>query len=299
MRNHISTLLKGVAMGAADVVPGVSGGTVAFITGIYETLIESLKSFDHHAAKELFSGQFKKFWSRVNGPFLLSLFIGIAISILTLARVMEHLLINYPIATWSLFFGLIVASTIMIRGKVTNWRVAESLFFIIGLAIAVWLALTTPAESSEALWFIFISGAIAITAMILPGISGSFILLLMGKYAFMMNALNTFNLPVIFTFIGGAVVGLLLFSHFLSWLLKNYHNGTIALLTGFMAGSLVKVWPWKRLSSLYEGIDWPTTPGHYSDLTGGSSYLFVALLLATIGFLLPIILEKSAKIGQD
>lgn len=276
-------------------VPGVSGGTIAFMTGIYKELIDSLKSIDHISISLLFKGKFKELWERINGTFLLSLLAGIMISILSLARLMQYLLANHPIPLWSFFFGLVAASTILILKDIKKWSIAPLFLFVFGAAVAVWISIATPAQTSEELWFIFLCGMVAICAMILPGISGSFILVLMGKYAFMMGALNGFNIPVIITFIAGAAIGLISFSHFLSWLLNRFYIGTIALLAGFMSGSLVKVWPWKLPSESTMEIELPTLPGRFSDLSGSSSQLFLAILFLLTGAILVFGIEFFAK----
>lgn len=295
MKKYLVTAIKGVAMGAADVIPGVSGGTIAFMTGIYTELITSLKSIDFNSLKLLLKGDIKRFWTAINGYFLLSVFSGILFSIFTLARLMQYLLINHPIPLWSFFFGLIAASAVFILRDVKEWKYAHVLALLAGIAVAAWISVVSPAETTDAWWFIFISGTIAICAMILPGISGSFILLLMGKYAFMMGAIKELNIPVMLVFIAGAAIGLIAFSHFLSWLLKRYYAQTIALLAGFMAGSLVKVWPWKAESLVYEGIFHPILPSQFENLTETSPQLIWALLFAAIGITIVFAIEIIAK----
>ncbi|MEA4868163.1 MAG: DUF368 domain-containing protein [Bacteroidia bacterium] len=295
MLKYLLTFIKGIGMGAADVVPGVSGGTIAFMTGIYEELIDSLRSIDHAAISLLLKGKVNEFWLKINGKFLLTLFSGILLSIFTLARLMGYLLIHHPVPLWSFFFGLIIASAIFILKHIDKWRIPYVLALVAGIAIAAWISLVSPGETTEELWFVFVSGMIAICAMILPGISGSFILLLMGKYAFMMTAIKDFNIAVIVVFALGAGLGLISFSHFLGWLLKRYYKTTIALLSGFMAGSLVKVWPWKKPSGLAEGIDFPAMPSYYEQITGNDPQLFLAVLFLLIGVLLVWGLEIAAK----
>jgi len=295
MIRYFLTTLKGIAMGAADVVPGISGGTIAFMTGIYQELIDSLKSIDHIAVKKLIKLDIKAFWNHINGSFLLAVFSGILFSIFTLARLMTFLLVNHPIPLWSFFMGLVTASTIFIMKEVKGWDFRIYLSVTIGIAIAVWISLVSPTETSNALWFIFISGVIAICAMVLPGISGSFILLLMGKYAYMMSAINELNIPVIIVFVLGAATGLISFSHLLSWLFKKYHDITIALLAGFMVGSLVKVWPWKTPSLNYEGIDYPALPSQFEAVTGHSPQIFRALFFLIIGLSIVYVIEFLAN----
>ena len=295
MLKYLSLIIKGIAMGAADVVPGVSGGTIAFMTGIYEKLISSIKSIDHIAFGLLLKGNIKLFWEKINGSFLISVFGGVMISILSLARLMEYLLVNHPIPLWSFFFGLIIASSFFILKHIEKWNLATFISLIAGIAIAVWISIVSPAQTTEALWFVFLSGMVAICAMILPGISGSFILLLMGKYAFMMTAIKDFDFVVILVFVAGAAIGIISFSHFLSWLLKRFYSFTIAILSGFMAGSLVKVWPWKTQSLRFEGLDYPTSPSNYEVFSGNDPQIVWAVFFLSSGVLLVLTIEFIAK----
>jgi putative membrane protein len=295
--------LKGIAMGAADVIPGVSGGTIAFITGIYEELINSIKSVNLSAIKLLFTGKFAEFWKAVNGTFLLSLLTGIAISILSLAKGLKYLLDHYPILVWSFFFGLVVASAIYVARTIPKWNLGTVASGIAGIIIAYFITIITPAEANTTTWFIFLSGAIAICAMILPGISGSFILVLLGMYKFILEAVGNFELAVIFTFLAGAAIGIISFSNILSWLLKKYHNLTIALLAGFMIGSLNKVWPWKEVVETFTDrhgeikplLEENILPGTYEQLTGNQAFLGGAIALAVIGFALIFVIESIAN----
>ena len=248
-KDYILLTLKGMGMGAADVVPGVSGGTIAFISGIYEELINTLKSIDLNAAKLLFSGKIADFWKAINGSFLAAVFAGIAISVLSLARVLGYLLENHPVLIWSFFFGLILASALLVGRKIKQWGPPVYIATIIGAAIAFYITVATPATTPTSLWFVFVSGAIAICAMILPGISGSFILLLLGQYRFILDSISALRADVLAVFLAGCAVGLLSFSRLLSWMFARYHDLTVALLTGFMIGSLNKVWPWKNVLS--------------------------------------------------
>lgn len=287
-------------MGAADVVPGVSGGTIAFITGIYEELINSLKSINGSAVKLLLQFKIADFWKAVNGNFLSALIFGIFISFLSLAKLIKYFLEEQPILIWSFFFGLIVASAIVIAKKITEWKLRTIIALFIGVAIAYFVTVVTPAETPSSYWFLFLSGALAICAMILPGISGAFILLLLGKYEYILNAISSFKLDVIAVVGAGAVIGLLSFSNLLSWLLKKYHNMTIALLAGFMIGSLNKVWPWKQTVSTFidrHGIEKPLLqenilPNTFEQVLLQDSKLVFAILLAIAGFLLIWMMEK-------
>ncbi len=295
--------LKGIAMGAADVIPGVSGGTIAFITGIYEELINSIKSVNLSALKLLFTGKFAEFWKAINGTFLLSLISGIAISILSLAKGLKYLLDHYPILVWSFFFGLVVASTLYVARTIPKWKFGTVASGIAGIIIAYYITVITPAEANTTTWFIFLSGAIAICAMILPGISGSFILVLLGMYKFILEAVGNFELAVIFTFLAGAAIGIISFSNVLSWLLRKYHNLTIALLAGFMVGSLNKVWPWKKVVETFTDrhgeikplIEENILPGTYEQITGNQSFLIGAIALALFGFILIFVIENIAN----
>lgn len=295
--------LKGVAMGAADVVPGVSGGTIAFISGIYEELLNSIKSIGGPALKLLFTGRIGAFWKAINGNFLASLLLGIGISIFSLARGMTWLLHHEPIATWSFFFGLIIASTLLVSRDVSKWNAGAIVSFIIGVAVSYWITVTSPATTPETWWFVMLSGAIAVCAMILPGISGSFILLLLGKYAFIMDAVANLKTKIILIFACGAVLGIVGFSKALSWLLARHRNVTIALLTGFMLGSLNKVWPWKKVLETYtdsHGAVQPlreanVLPATYENLTGAPSQLWIAIGMCVAGFALIWVIESVAK----
>ena len=295
MKKYILTYFKGVAMGAADVIPGVSGGTIAFLTGIYAELLSSIKSLNWNSAKLLFSGKFKEFTNAVNLKFLVAVGGGILTSIFSLARLMQYLLVHHPIPLWSFFMGLIAASAIYVLKDTGKLTFTNLLSLIAGVSVAAWICLVSPSQTTEAYWFIFISGAIAICAMILPGISGSFILLLLGKYAFVMKAVTELNIPVLLIFAAGAAIGIISFSHFLTWLLKKYYKPTLFLLAGFMIGSLVKVWPWKRVIDEVSHIDRPILPSQFELQTGNSSQLSLALLFIAIGFSIVFIIEFAAK----
>lgn len=289
-------------MGAADTVPGVSGGTVAFITGIYEELIASINKIDADAFRLLFKLNFAEFWKKINGSFLLALVCGIFVSLLSLARLMTYLLDTHPILIWSFFFGLILVSSPLILRNITKWSIPSVLTFIAGIIIAYTITIVSPAETPSGYPFIFFCGALAICAMILPGISGAFILLLLGKYEFMINALIDFNIPVIIVFMIGCVLGLLGFSRFLNWILTHYRFPTLALLAGFMIGSLNKVWPWKEVISYrlnHQGDQVPAfdksiLPWDYFTVTGQDPQVFKAILCAAFGVFLVVAIEKVA-----
>ncbi|TNE28139.1 MAG: DUF368 domain-containing protein [Bacteroidetes bacterium] len=237
-------------MGAADVVPGVSGGTIAFITGIYEELIESINRVNLEALRVLKAEGLKAAWKHINGNFFVALFLGIGISIASLAKGITWLLEHEPVLLWSFFFGLVFASIFFVGKQVTQWKASTVVAFLIGAIIAYAITILPASGSNDALWYIFLSGAIAICAMILPGISGSFILVLLGSYALVLDAIHERNLQIIAIFGIGAVVGLLSFARLLKLMFAKHHNVTIAVLSGFLLGSLNKIWPWKRVDSV-------------------------------------------------
>lgn len=289
-------------MGGADLVPGVSGGTIALITGIYEKLLDSIKAIDLEAAKLLITFKFKALWEKVNGSFLLPLFLGIATSLAALSKLIVYLLDKQPIPLWSFFFGLIIISAILVLRAINKWSVGVVIALILGIGIAYYITIATPAETPNEWWFIFLSGAIAICAMILPGISGSFILLILGKYEYIMTALTSLDITTLVIFGLGCITGLISFVRVISWLLKNYHNMAIGLLSGFMIGSLNKVWPWKipvmfrtnhsgeRVATVTENV----FPKEYYEKVGDPQVL-LAILFVAVGILIVVIIEKIAN----
>lgn len=312
---YIMTALKGAGMGAADVVPGVSGGTIAFMTGIYDELLGSISSINITAFKLLISGRFRELWKHINGGFLLSLACGIGLSVLTIARLMTYLLENHPIQTWAFFFGLIVASSIFILRGISGWKVKDVIVCGLGVALGVIVCTLSPTTTPDALWFIFLSGAIAICAMILPGISGSFILLILGKYEFIMNTINSItsgvnigqNLAIMLVFLCGAAIGIVSFSKFLHWLLGKYNRETLLVLAGFIIGSLVKVWPWSNKAAIVEsqfpalrtlegGIDEAVVEMFSTQI---NLHIGSAIIFTLVGFFLVTGIELlSKKIGS-
>ncbi|WP_215226493.1 DUF368 domain-containing protein [Echinicola shivajiensis] len=302
LKNHILTFLKGMGMGAADIVPGVSGGTIALITGIYETLLDSIKSVDMVALQLLSKLQIKALWKHINGSFLAALLLGIFTSIFTLSKLITFLMEEQPIPLWSFFCGLITISSIMILRDIKRWNFMVFLAIPLGAALAYWITGLNPVSSPEAMYFTFIAGAIAICAMILPGISGSFLLLILGKYEVILEAVNQKDIITLAIFAAGCIVGLLSFSRLISWLLNNYHSLTIAALSGFMLGSINKIWPWKdilsyRISSSGEQKPFITEniwPHHYLSVTGNEPKFFIGLLAFLFGIILVIGLERTA-----
>lgn len=294
LKDYAMLTLKGIGMGAADVVPGVSGGTIAFLVGIYEELVDSIKQVNLKTLGMLARGRFAEFWRAVNGNFLISVVLGIMISIFSLAKVITYMLETHPIIVWSFFFGLVLASTWVVSRRVRHWSIWSMVLFAVGCAAAFYITVATPTQTPDAYWFILLSGAIAICAMILPGISGSFILVLLGKYFFVMQAVKSFDLPVIATFGVGAACGIVTFANVLSWLLRKHYNNTIALLSGFMLGSLNKVWPWKEtLESTFDDHGKLIVLREANILPDTLIWQGFALML--FGFLLVIAIERFSE----
>ena len=247
MKIKLVLFFKGIAMGAADIVPGVSGGTIALITGIYEELIDSIKNISFRLFKILFTDGFKSFWKDLNGNFLLTLASGILLSILLLAQFISYLLVNHEFKIWGFFFGLILSSGLFLYRQVNTLSSSSFIYLSFGFLLSSIISLTGPTSTPDNYFFVFITGSIAICAMILPGISGSFILLLLSKYEYIINAIKDLKLDVLIVFSIGCIFGLLLFSRFLSYLFTNYKNTVLSVLSGFLFGSLLKVWPFRRV----------------------------------------------------
>ena len=289
----LGVFLRGVMMGAADIVPGVSGGTIAFITGIYDTLIDSIRAVDATFLRQVASLDFTAAWRHVNGGFLLALLAGIATSIFSLARLISWILEHYPVPLWAFFFGLILASALLLLREVERWTLAPAACLVTGAAVALGIALSPAGHVDVGLTGVFLSGFIAICAMILPGISGSFILVLLGMYGSVLSAIKSLDLVFIAVFAVGAATGLVCFSRLLHWLLRRYHQPTMALLTGFLLGSLAIVWPWKRVLSWVSGSDGepkpvqqlPVLPAEYEAVTGQDPMLALCLVLMALGLI--------------
>ncbi len=301
--DFLTLFVKGTMMGAADAVPGVSGGTIAFITGIYQELIQTLSKLGPSVLPILYQQGFAAGWRHINGNFLGVLLCGMLTSIILLSNAVLHLLSNYPQMLWGFFFGLICASTVLLSKSIEKWDWLSASFFILGTASAYYLTTLSTTSIEPALTNVFFSGMLAICAMILPGISGSFILLLLGMYSYILGAVKNFDLLILGVFSLGCVAGLLCFSKLLSWLFSHYKNITMALLTGFLLGSLNKVWPWKetlttRLNSHGEQVadlQQNVSPFDYQLITGIDASLLLAMLLAVIGAALVLGLEKLSK----
>ena len=301
-RDYLTIAFKGVAMGAADAVPGVSGGTIAFISGIYEELISTISNINIALFKTLFKKGIKAFWQQANANFVLALLIGIIISYVSFMKLAKYLLENKPVLIWSFFFGLIIASIYFVGKQITKINIATITAFIIGTGIAFFVSMLPTSAHNNNAWFLFFAGAVAICAMILPGISGSFILIILGAYKTLSDALHDIDIKKIVLFVFGAVIGLLSFSHVLKWLFKHYHNITLAILTGFIFGSLNKVWPWKKTLTWYtdsKGIKTPLLQESVSPFNfEGNNQLVFAIALIIIGFLTIFILEKLGSKKQ-
>jgi putative membrane protein len=294
---YLAVYIKGLCMGAADVVPGVSGGTMAFILGIYEELLESIRSFDLAFVKRLFSRRFREAFQQVSWPFLSALFMGIMTAVFSLARILSWLLENKPVLIWSFFFGLILASTLVVSRHLQKWTPALLVWLVLGTVGTYFMVGMVPLSTPSTPWFLFLSGAVAICAMILPGISGSFILVLLGKYHYVLAAVKGLDFLTLFVVAAGALFGLITFVRILNLLLKRYREVTITLLTGLMLGSLRKVWPWKKTVSIITGtreraeVLSPSNvlPAHWD------ADVIIALCLMVFGFLVVFLLDFWAS----
>jgi len=303
--DYFILVFKGMAMGAADVVPGVSGGTIAFISGVYEELIATLNSINLNSLKTLKLQGVSATWKKINGNFLLALFVGILLSILTLSKLVAWLLLEEPVLLWAFFFGLVLASIIFVLKKINQWNSAVFLGLILGGVFAYQLTQLNALGNSDSNWYLFLSGAIAICAMILPGISGAFILVILGSYANVLQALNDKDIAKITIFMTGALIGILSFSRLLKWLFKRFKNMTLAVLTGFMIGALSKIWPWKKTLSFRENSDGISVPLKEQCIApfsfDGDPQILSAIGLMLFGFLMIFFLEKigakNKKIG--
>ncbi|MCK5815156.1 MAG: DUF368 domain-containing protein [Flavobacteriaceae bacterium] len=299
LKDYAVITLKGMAMGAADVVPGVSGGTIAFISGIYEELLSSISSVNFQLIAVLKTEGIKAVWRKVNGNFLAALLLGIGISVVSLAKGISWLLMNEPVLLWSFFFGLVLASILYIGKQIVKWSILAVVLLLLGAVLAYYITTLQPliSENTSSL-YLFIAGALAICAMILPGISGAFILVLLGAYKPVLDAIHNKDIKILVIVAAGAIVGLLSFSKILKWLFSSYKDLTLAVLTGFVLGSLNKIWPWKetltwRINS--HGIKVPLNEQSISPFDfSGDSQLMGAIVLAVVGFVFILILERIA-----
>jgi len=282
------------AMGIANVIPGVSGGTIALITGIFERLINAIKSFNTEAARLFFKGKFKEFARHTDLGFLVSLFLGVGIAIIAVARIFDYLFHHYPVYIWGFFFGLILASVYYVGKTVEKRDFSVILTFVIGTAVAALFTFLSPASQNDNMWYLFLCGVVAVCSMILPGLSGSFVLILMGNYQLIaINAINTFDLKILIPVGLGAVAGLIAFSHFLSWLFKKFKNQTISALTGFIFGSLGIIWPWKHPIETHFG-DKVKITGYEYYFPQMNTEFFIALAIIILGILSIYFMENAA-----
>lgn len=288
LTRNIGVAAKGFAMGAANVIPGVSGGTIALLTGIFNELIGALNALlTPKAWKQLFKGNFREFWEYIHGTFLLWLGAGVVASVFSLAKLMEYVLSHHPVQTWAFFFGLILVSAVFMLADLKGKKAVDVLWLAIGAAMGAAICLLSPSTTPDAPWFIAICGAIAICTMILPGISGSFILVLLGKYDYIMGAVSNLDIPVLAVFAVGCVVGIVAFSKILHWLIAHFEKQTLLVLIGFTVGSLVKVWPWADKAA-YQAAN---------ALTGcpeGELHILSAVICALVAAASVIVLEVLA-----
>ncbi len=299
MKFNKSLFFKGMLMGVAEIIPGVSGGTIAFITRIYKELIESIKSINLESLKLLLKLQFKSFWLQINGNFLSTLLLGMIVSVLILSRFITFLLDSHHFKIWGLFFGLIICSAIVIFKSISRLNTITYLFLVLGLALSGYISLVAPSSTPNTNIFIFLSGALAISAMILPGISGSFILVFLSKYEFILSALNSFEMNVLIIFLAGCVTGLVTFSRLLSYLFKNYYDNVIGMLVGFLFGSLIKIWPFYEIIELNQDNEPlytnPVLPNSYQTLEVIYFLVFVLVGIFSVWFLE----KKFIGIGKE
>lgn len=309
MKEGIGLFFKGAAMGAANVIPGVSGGTVAFITGIYERLIHAVKSVDLAALKLLFAGKFSDFAKRVDLSFLLWLGAGVVVSILTLASVLKYLFANHEVHVWAFFFGLILASVYFVGKQVKHWSAGAVIGFLLGAGIAIGVALLKPASENDSIWYLLICGVVAMASMIIPGLSGSFVLLLLGNYQLIMiesvaglKSLDGEAFRILIPVGIGAVIGVIALSRLLAWIFARYHDLAVALLTGFVAGSLLIIWPWKtaqievfeaagKVKEKVVGYEW-----YLPEMSGGT---LLALGIMALGFFAVWLMEKLGAVKPE
>ncbi len=299
---YLFITLKGMGMGIAEIVPGVSGGTIAFVAGIYEEFISSINNVNLKTFKVLKQDGFKAFWQALNGNFLVALFLGMGISIVSFSALIKWLLEHHPIPVWSFFFGIVLASVIFVAKGIEKWNITTIVIFIIGAVSAYFITTLPPSSNTDSLAFLFLSGAIAVCAMILPGISGAFILVLLGSYETVLGAVGEKDFKVLLTVALGCVFGLLSFAKVLKWMFTKYRDITLALLTGFILGSLNKIWPWKKvLETRTYGDkvkvidDLNVSPYAFE----GENHILMAAITAVIGFALIFILEKVASKEQS
>jgi len=295
IKEHLTIFIKGLAMGSVNAIPGVSGGTIAMITGVFERIINSIKSFDLSAAKLLFKGKFKEFAKHVDLIFIVTIIFGNLVAIVSLAKLFEILFRDYPIYIWAYFFGLVFASVFFLGKTIKKWHIGYIAAFFAGTIIAAYISIATPGMENDNLWYLMLCGAIAICCKVLPGTSGAFVLLLLGNYHLVMiESIIHARFEILIPFIFGAVLGLIPFSHFLSWLLKHFHDSTISILTGFILGSLGTLWPWKKTiietfgeKKVITGFEW--------NMPQMNSEFAIAFVWCVLGILTIYLIEMLTK----
>ena len=304
IKKYISIILKGFAMGAANVIPGVSGGTIALITGIFERIINAIKSFDGTAIKLLFKGKIKELIKHTDLYFLVAVFFGMVASVVSLAKLLEFLFFHYPVFIWAYFFGLILASVYYVGKRINRWSLSVIVTFIIGASSAIVISMLNPASQNDSFFYLIICGVIAICSMILPGLSGSFILILLGNYELVMiQAVNNFDLKILVPVMIGAIGGLIVFSHILSWIYKKHKDQTISILTGFILGSLGILWPWKNVIYRVDAAGSFILKNGEKIIQGYTKYIpesfnteaIIAVSLMIIGIITISLIEKIAS----
>jgi len=308
MKELLSWFFKGFGIGAANVIPGVSGGTIALITGIFERLINALKSFNLKALKLLLKFKIKELYEHTDLKFLATVLFGVFVSILTFAKLLEYLFNTYPIYVWAYFFGLIFSSVYFVGRTVEKFSLSVIISFVLGTGLAVWLSFMNPATENDAFYYLIICGVVAIVSMILPGLSGSFVLILMGNYTLVLHSVNVLDFKVLLPVAIGVVIGLPTFSNVLSWVYKKYKDITIASLTGFIFGSLMILWPWKNEIYLTDanGLDILNSKGDQI-ISGYDKYIpntinqevLLVIVLFLIGILSVWGIERFATKSED
>ena len=301
IRHYLLLFLKGVGIGSVDIIPGVSGGTIALLTGVYEELLQAIQAFDSTAFQLFKKGKFRALWQYLHGPFLFPLLTGIGFSLTTTVQLVAYLLVYYPIQTWSFFLGLLLVSAFAVYQQIHQWNLWLLFISLVGFLLTYAITQATPLQTPNSSWFIGLAGAVAVCAMMLPGISGSFILLLLGKYTFMLKALKDFRLNILVAFSLGGIIGLLSFSRLIAWLLRRYHDSTLAFLAGIMLGSLNIVWPWKQLwdplslGNSSFGIGYNLSPFQFQTTYQRDPLVLQALLWMSLGMLVIVGMERQSR----
>lgn len=294
IKEAVVVFLKGLGMGAANVVPGVSGGTIALITGIFERLINAIKSFNITALKMLFKFKIKELLVYIDFWFLVSLFLGVGVAIISVARAFKYMFEFYPVYIWAFFFGLVLASVYFVGKEISKWNLTTIISFVLGTTVAIMISVLNPASENDAVIYLVLCGVIAACSMILPGLSGSFVLILLGNYQLVMiDAVTEFDLAILLPVVIGAFVGILGFSHLLSWVFKKYRNQTIGLLTGFVLGSVMILWPWKNQMMAQFG-DKTKLIGYEWFLPEINKEFFIATFIIILGIITIWLMEKFA-----